>query len=158
MPGKKTRADDKRPAQARINGKLGGRPEGSVSLTTLQKREMRAQLVAEAHRRQAEISSALFDAALGHFKESEVRDPDTGEVIGHRVYKRSPNPEMLSYLLDQVIDKAVQQVEMRADVQTDNPLTDDERKLLRQALAFAATPQPEAKFEPPAKDGGDSGE
>lgn len=132
-----------REENARINGRLGGRPAGSFEETTLFKKAMRQRLIQLAHERQEEIFTAAMDLALGYWKESEFIDPVTGETK-RRVYKKGPNGEMLGYLLDQTIDKAVQNVNVDSTVRLDKPLTNDEAKLVDQALAYAAGPIPEA--------------
>ena len=92
---------------SRQNGKRGGR---HVSSKTLQTQLLRAQLT----KRFAEKADAIFDAwqdlALGHY--IMVKNPLTGE---QRVYKKGPNGMAIKDMVEQVMGKAKQTIEINTE-------------------------------------------
>lgn len=147
MPAQEKPATPAQAEASKENGKLGGRPPGSVAQSTILKREMRARLQERAHAIQDKLFDAAEDLALGMYVEAEIRDPITNAVIGTRTYKTRPNPTALAYLLDQTIDKATQNLNIDATVRPDRPLTDEEKLAIAASLEYANQPLPDG---PPA--------
>lgn len=92
---------DRRSITSRQNARFAGRPKGSVSIETRAKLELRRQLTERVSKEYGAIMDAMLDSAKGHYAR---RVTETGEV---KVYKKSPNVEMLKYLHDQIIGKPI---------------------------------------------------
>lgn len=92
---------EKQLAANRRNARRAGRPKGSVTHDTELKREMRRLLIERANKEFGGIMDAILDSAKGHYVQVKK---DDGEV---KIYKKSPNSDMLKYLIDQVVGKPV---------------------------------------------------
>ncbi len=94
------------PETARENGKLGGRPRGSLGKTALVAIEIRKQIAERVREEYDKLMKAKLDLALGH--KVQGKDDDGKETI----YEKSPDGKAIEYLLDQTIGKAAQKVEV----------------------------------------------
>ena len=94
------------PKTARENGKLGGRPRGSLGKTALIGMEIRKQLAERVRKQYDKLMKAKMDLALGHLVQ------DINEDGQQRIYEKSPDGKAIEYLFDQTIGKAAQKVEV----------------------------------------------
>ncbi|MFH1621084.1 MAG: hypothetical protein ABIB04_03290 [Patescibacteria group bacterium] len=97
------------------NGKLGGRPLGTLNPETIKRIEMRQKML---DRIELEFQP-LMDAALDLAKGIVVYVPgENGKKS--KVYEEMPNADMVKYLLDQSAGKALTSVEMSGGLSIDN--------------------------------------
>lgn len=97
------------------NGKLGGRPLGTLNPETIKRIEMRQKML---DRIELEFQP-LMDAALDLAKGVVVYVPgENGKKS--KVYEEMPNADMVKYLLDQSAGKALTSVEMSGGLSIDN--------------------------------------
>lgn len=101
---------------ARINGRRGGRP---VLTKTLQTQILRTRLTQRFYDEADAIFTAWRDLALGHY--IMVKNPLTGE---QRVYKKGPNGMAIKDMVEQVLGKAKQTIEV--NIPEDEPDYDSE--------------------------------
>lgn len=84
----------------RENGKLGGRPKGSVSLATKYAIEFKEQLAKAVHERSHEMIQAQIDAAIG--VTAERYNAKTGDLY---YVDEGPNPSSFKGLIEHVIGR-----------------------------------------------------
>lgn len=113
--------------------KNAGKKKGTLWKTTELKLKMRQRLIERAYDKADQYFEAMDALALGHWR--VIDNPVTGNPM--RVYKKGPNGEALAYLLDQVIDKAVQHVDLGGSVETENKVTAETLAAIKQAVAYA---------------------
>lgn len=96
--------------------KLGeGRPKARHTLLA---EKMREAVVDAVNAKLPELLDAKFDLALGH---KEI-------IAGEVVYRKAPDANSIQYLLNQVIGKALEKVEM------DNPAQREELEKIRENI------------------------
>lgn len=118
-----------------LNMAKGGKRPGAgrpVESHTLLKLEMRRALVERAHKEMEALYDAQFALALGYWR--VIEDPNGNPI---KVYKKAPNGEALGYLLDQVIDKAIQHVDVEGHTEVEQKLSAEQLAELKQAVAYA---------------------
>jgi deoxyribodipyrimidine photolyase-like uncharacterized protein len=84
----------------------GGRPKGAISETTRIALKLREKLAQEVEKRFPDLKVAMFDSALGHYIKETTSDGD------ERIYRKSPDTNMLKYLGDQIVGKAKDTIEV----------------------------------------------
>ena len=107
------------PEIARQNGKLGGRPKGSLSKKTLLKQKIEEQLMEEAQKYIPEMLQALVDAAQGMWV--EVRKE--GKTV--RVYRKAPEVQAIKEYFDRIMGKSTQSVEVEGNLGLDLSILND---------------------------------
>lgn len=83
-----------------------GKPLGSKDKTTIRKEAFRAHYEAKMKERWDEICNATIDLCLGHLI------ADQTDESGNRMYMKSPSAEMNRYVGDQMMGKALQNIDM----------------------------------------------
>lgn len=118
--------------KAKENGRKGGRPIGSISEETKARNEFKREYVAMIKTKAKELFEAQFDLAVGHFEEKE-------DALGNvKVYKRRPDNFTLTAMIDQMIGRAPQKIELEAEVDTNSkPMSKDELDIIAQGIAMA---------------------
>ncbi len=107
------------PEIARQNGRLGGRPKGSLSKKTLLKQKIEEQLIEEAQKHVPGMLQALVDAAQGVWV--EVRKD--GKAV--RVYRKAPEVQAIKEYFDRIMGKSTQSVEVEGNLGLDLSILDD---------------------------------
>lgn len=103
--------------QARAAGKKGGRPKGSVSLSTRLQMEMKEALFKHVNKYFVPLLEANTDLALGTLHaDNPVFDETTGKMIRAKIYKKDPDGGAIRYMFDQTIGKAKETVEHTGNI------------------------------------------
>lgn len=100
---------------SRENGKLGGRSKGSLNPETIKRNHIRQMMLDRIEQEFSPLMDAAVDLAKGVVVYVPGKD---GKPL--KVYKQTPNVEMLKYLLDQSAGKALTPVEMSGNVEIAN--------------------------------------
>lgn len=97
------------------NGKLGGRPLGTLNPETIKRIEMRQKMLDRIELEFQPLMDAAMDLAKGIVVYVPGKDGKKSKV-----YEEMPNPDMVKYLLDQSAGKALTSVEMSGGLSIDN--------------------------------------
>ena len=97
------------------NGKLGGRPLGSLNPETIKRNKLRQMMIDRIEQEFNPLMDAAMDLAKGIIVYVPGKDGKP-----RKVYEQPPNPEMVKYLLDQSAGKALTPVEMSGGVKIEN--------------------------------------
>ncbi len=100
---------------SRENGKLGGRPLGTLNPETLKRIEMRQKMLDRIELEFQPLMDAAMDLAKGIVVYVPGKDGKKSKV-----YEEMPNADMVKYLLDQSAGKALTSVEMSGGLSIDN--------------------------------------
>lgn len=100
---------------SRENGKLGGRPLGTLNPETIKRNEMRQKMLERIEQEFNPLMDAAIDLAKGIIVYIPGKDGKP-----RKIYEEPPNTEMLKYLLDQSAGKALTSVEMSGGLSIDN--------------------------------------
>jgi len=92
-----------------------GRPKARHTILA---EKMREAVVDAVNEKLPELLDAKFDLALGHYETKDQK----------KVYKTAPDANSIQYLLNQVIGKALEKVEM------DNPAQREELEKVRENI------------------------
>lgn len=96
---------------AKLNGKKGGRPKGSVGTHTLDASEMRKRIIETVNQNLQPLMEAKMDLALGH---NFAHMDEKGNLV--KVYKKSPDSNSIQYLLNQSVGKPKETMEIQSEV------------------------------------------
>ena len=118
--------------KAAENGKKGGRPIGTVGEEKLARIAFKQKFVDFVQSNAEKILKAQLDLALGVYEEKE-------DAMGNiRVYKRRPDGYALGSMIDQVIGRAPQKIEVEAEIETSaKPMAQEQIDLIAQGVAMA---------------------
>ena len=97
------------------NGKLGGRPLGTLNPETIKRIEMRQKMLGRIELEFQPLMDAAMDLAKGIVVYVPGKDGKKSKV-----YEQKPDADMVKYLLDQSAGKALTSVEMSGGVSIDN--------------------------------------
>lgn len=97
------------------NGKLGGRPLGTLNPETIKRIEMRQKMLDRIELEFQPLMDAAMDLAKGIVVYVPGKDGKKSKV-----YEEMPNADMVKYLLDQSAGKALTSVEMSGGLSIDN--------------------------------------
>ena len=97
------------------NGKLGGRPLGTLNPETIKRNEMRQKMLDRIEQEFQPLMDSAIDLAKGIVVYVPAKDGKKSKV-----YEKEPNPDILKYLLDQSAGKALTSVEMSGGLSIDN--------------------------------------
>lgn len=109
-----------------------GKPKGYMSPYVAARRRLHERWLENIQKFADAIFMAQLDAALGHFYEQETAE---GNV---RIYRKSPNPQSIEWILEHLWGKARQQVDLEATLEVKRPeLTPETELALKAAVALA---------------------
>lgn len=97
------------------NGKLGGRPLGTLNPETIKRIEMRQKMLDRIELEFQPLMDAAMDLAKGIVVYVPGKDGKKSKV-----YEEMPNADMVKYLLDQSAGKALTSVEMSGGLNIEN--------------------------------------
>lgn len=97
------------------NGKKGGRPKGTVSFETRIQKQIKRKLLSAVSKEFKPIMEAILDSAKGLTLYVPGKDGRRDKV-----YRRSPNVDMLKYIMDQVAGKASTPIEVEGELEIGN--------------------------------------
>lgn len=126
-----------------------GRKTGYMTPEVKKRVEMQKRWLDRIHSEADKVFDAHIAAALGHYAERTLADGET--VI---VYKKSPNPLALEWIMEHVWGKAPQKVDVDAFVKGELDLTvsPETALALKQAIKYAI---PSTRFVEPVGDAGE---
>jgi len=97
------------------NGKLGGRPLGTLNPETLKRIEIRQKMLDRIEQEFQPLMDAAMDLAKGIVVYVPGKDGKKSKV-----YQEMPSADMVKYLLDQSAGKALTSVEMSGGLSIEN--------------------------------------